>query len=715
MGLLHLSLRTLLQFGAMVVVGTAIGTAREPRRANDDTSSTPAANGQQAPDRPARGLGRAESRRGVSDASAGSRGTWRSAPRERQGESTTPAEGRRAASDRPRLIERFRQLPNDTEARGLAAEGTRRVPGGSPPEGNPLDRLRRRVLEGTGNAGTGSPAAEGSRRVPGSDAAEGSMLDWLRRRVLDGTGEKTTPGPRGDTDKQLPWPANGAGTRPSADQRDKPATRGGERPSLSDIRRRMRESSGALPGTGSEKKPPEPDMGDSRPQKHMPELNGPTQPTDANRSRQNRLSEMQGRILQDLDARPHASDGGPRKPGDQPPASKPGRPADKPPAAKPGKPGGMPPGPVGHAEVRFNDRYKAGQLHELTRGEMARNVRLEEQYRLRTQGDVGRRLALDRPPPGPGPMGPHYTNHCFKHPYYGPGPRPVPCWYPTWTGWVQWSCFYHCHPYWDPRPLYCRPVYYPPCPVWVYVRVPAWVTLPVVSCGTWVDAPVVTTPAPVDLQLLAVRFVDPGHPQENLGPRYRVWFRNNSRQPVAKPFNVLLLASGDAKLAADLPQAGVRVTSIDGSDTQSVDIRLPLSATTMARDALGNAEPYRFLHVLVDAQQETGDQWWENNGASLARGDILAVDPSTFDVQPSTAPAGSEVLLAGEGFGPGPGRVVLCVGGQEFDAEILGWYDLGVRVSLPAKAGTTGTVADLVVVRADGAAANPARITLTAP
>jgi hypothetical protein len=256
-------------------------------------------------------------------------------------------------------------------------------------------------------------------------------------------------------------------------------------------------------------------------------------------------------------------------------------------------------------------------------------------------------------------------------------------------------------------------VHYPPCPVWIYVRVPVWVTLPVVSCGTWVDAPVVAAPAPVDLQLLAVRFVDPGHPQENLGPRYRVWFRNNSRQPVAQPFSVSLLASSDAALAADLPQAGVRVTSIDAGDTQSADIRLPLAATTMARDAQGNAEPYRFLHVLVDGQRETGDALWENNGASLARGDVLAVDPSTFDVQPAAALPGSEVLLAGEGFGPGPGRVMMCVGEQEFDAEILGWYDLGVRVSLPETANTAGGVADLVVVRADGAAANPARIKLT--
>ena len=68
-----------------------------------------------------------------------------------------------------------------------------------------------------------------------------------------------------------------------------------------------------------------------------------------------------------------------------------------------------------------------------------------------------------------------------------------------------------------------------------------------------------------DLQLVAVRFVDPGHPQEKLGPRYRVWFRNNGDRPIVQPFDVMLFAGNDQRLTAGLPQAGVRVTSIDGT------------------------------------------------------------------------------------------------------------------------------------------------------
>ena len=73
------------------------------------------------------------------------------------------------------------------------------------------------------------------------------------------------------------------------------------------------------------------------------------------------------------------------------------------------------------------------------------------------------------------------------------------------------------------------------------------------------------------------------------------------------------------------------------------------------------------------------------------------------------------MILAGEGFGPEPGKVVVHFGGQETEGEILGWYDLGVRVKLPEAALAGPTKADVVVVRGDGAAANPLQITVAPP
>jgi len=75
---------------------------------------------------------------------------------------------------------------------------------------------------------------------------------------------------------------------------------------------------------------------------------------------------------------------------------------------------------------------------------------------------------------------------------------------------------------------------------------------------------------------VAVRFVDPGHPEEKQGPRYRVWFRNVGNQAIAQPFNVMLFAANTERPSADLPQAGVRVTPIEAGGSRSVDIRLPV-------------------------------------------------------------------------------------------------------------------------------------------
>jgi hypothetical protein len=256
------------------------------------------------------------------------------------------------------------------------------------------------------------------------------------------------------------------------------------------------------------------------------------------------------------------------------------------------------------AKTRFADQYNAGELEHLTTSETAQRLKLADQYRMLQQGDVARRLELQKHagnlashanvhhPIGPvemdrfhdhhpnyyhGLISPAYEHHCLKYHYWGPTFFAGVCWYPTWTPWVEWSWHHRCNPFWDPRPVCCRPVIYDPCPPWVYYDVPAWTPLPEVSCGTWVDlSPVAVEPTVTDLQLVAVRFVDPGHPEENLGPRYRVWFRNNGNRPITHPFNVVLLAGNDDRPVADLPQAGVRVASIEAGDVQSVDIRLPV-------------------------------------------------------------------------------------------------------------------------------------------
>jgi hypothetical protein len=403
---------------------------------------------------------------------------------------------------------------------------------------------------------------------------------------------------------------------------------------------------------------------------------------------------------------------------------------------------------------KFTDRYKAGHLDRMTAGAVARDVKLADQYRMYDKGDVARRLKLiqtptpvpmplsQRHPPGQrpdglvagdrhdgphhpskpawhhahrGPVSPLYMKDCFSHRYHGPWYLAGACWYPHWNPWVSWSWGYRCHPLFDPRPVWCRPVFYDPCPRWIWWQVPVWTPLPVVVCGTWVDVDPVLVGPRFDLQMLAVRFVDPGHPEEKLGPRYRVWFRNNSTEPIAQPFNVALLASSGGNLAADVPQAGVRVQAIEAGDTQSVDVRLPMEVYQMGRDANGSPAAFTTLHVLIDANREVAEVSENNNGSAIATQEILPVDPAAFGVDPREVRAGDEVQLAGEGFGPEPGRVLIHAGGIEMEGEIRGWYDLGVKVAVPKLPLAGAAQAELVVIRGDGAASNPIPITIQPP
>jgi hypothetical protein len=309
-----------------------------------------------------------------------------------------------------------------------------------------------------------------------------------------------------------------------------------------------------------------------------------------------------------------------------------------------------------------------------------------------------------------GPIAPKYERDCFRYHYHGPKAYIGIHLYPRWSPWVEWSWGFRCGTIYDPRPIICRPVVYRPCVTWVYWETPVWTPLPE-YCGTWVALR--PTPVPVeadDLQLVAVRFVDPGHPDEKLGPRYRVWFRNNSATNINRPFDVMLFAANDERLTAELPRAGVRVAAIAAGAVQSVDIRLPIGVYSMNRDAAGNPAPFAMLHVLIDAANELPETDEANNGARLAPSEIAPVDPAAFELRPDQAGAGAEIELAGEGFGPQPGRVLFIVAGREIDAQILGWYDLGVRFAVPAEA--AGAKAQVVVVREDGAASNPLKLAI---
>ncbi|MBI3861722.1 MAG: hypothetical protein HY290_07485 [Planctomycetia bacterium] len=367
-----------------------------------------------------------------------------------------------------------------------------------------------------------------------------------------------------------------------------------------------------------------------------------------------------------------------------------------------------------------SDRLKNGHLDHIVSTKTAHDLDLKKQFDMHKQGDVARRLNLTHDFAKNGGMGKHlqgplsanFHKNVFSHCYCGPGFYNNFCLFPHWCPWVNWCWNYNCLPWFDPRPFCCRPCFYLPCQPWIVWNYPVWCGLPVCYCGTWVDVPVVSVPVGYDLQLLAVRFVDAGHPEQGYGPRYRVWFRNNSSVAMVQPFDVLAYASNSELPAAGMPSAGVRVTGMNPGQVQSVDLRLPAEANAMAADLNGQKSPFKFLHVIVDSQREVAETDEANNGAVLDRLQVLPVDPAIFSASLSASSNGATINIAGEGFGPEAGRILINLRGTEMPAEIQGWYDLGVQIRVPNLSANDALKADVTVVRGDRAASNPATVKL---
>lgn len=385
----------------------------------------------------------------------------------------------------------------------------------------------------------------------------------------------------------------------------------------------------------------------------------------------------------------------------------------------------LPPGEQGKRKGGRFGNWDRSKVDRFASHRWARNLDLKRQFDFRARGDIGRRMNLGRHLHDHG--GWHNRRHLglvhrdfrrnhFSSWYVGSWFFPRYCWTPRWSAWVDWCWWDHCYPIYDRRPYVCRPIICEPCPTWVYYETPVWNPLPIVTCGTWIDAPVVTEVVDSDLQILAVRFVDPGHSEQNLGPRYRIWFRNNSSADLTHGFNVVALATNVEQLDQNAPQAGMRVEEpIPTGEISSVDIRLPMQVNQMNLDEKGRQTPFNYLHVLVDSDQELTDSNRNNNGIMLNVRDILPVDPAAFAAEIDEVAPGELLNIAGEGFGPEPGEVTVIIDGKEWPTEIYGWYDLGVRFKVPEVTALTARQMEVIIIRGDGAAANPVEVELKEP
>ena len=127
--------------------------------------------------------------------------------------------------------------------------------------------------------------------------------------------------------------------------------------------------------------------------------------------------------------------------------------------------------------------------------------------------------------------------------------------------------------------------------------------------------------AAIDVEFTSIRQLDAGDPAKNLAPAYRVWFHNNSDVNIDQAFDVAILASDSTVLTPGLPYAAVRVDGMAAGETMTVDIRLPIEAMSMT-DSNGQAGPFKYLHTIIDSQNELVEINKVNNRFVAARADI---------------------------------------------------------------------------------------------
>jgi hypothetical protein len=190
-------------------------------------------------------------------------------------------------------------------------------------------------------------------------------------------------------------------------------------------------------------------------------------------------------------------------------------------------------------------------------------------------------------------------------------------------------CPPHCPKFWPfPLPPIC--VITPPI-----VILPAPVT--VVNRTVVVVARPVLVGQPIDLELVGLQLVDEGNRDEQIGPRYRVWVRNNG-PALHTEFKVTILAANRDQPKPELPNVSGRVSTIEASQTIAVDLRLPLAAHELGHDAQGNAIPFSKLFVWIDSAQEIKESNEDNNATMMSRTEIPPVDAALAKAEEKLKP-----------------------------------------------------------------------------
>jgi hypothetical protein len=132
---------------------------------------------------------------------------------------------------------------------------------------------------------------------------------------------------------------------------------------------------------------------------------------------------------------------------------------------------------------------------------------------------------------------------------------------------------------------------------------------------------------PIDLELVGLQLVDEGSVEEQIGPRYRIWTHNNGSTAIHTEFKVAILAADGDQPKPESPQVAGRVSAIEAGQTLAIELRLPVTANELGRDAQGNPVAFSKLFVWIDSLREIKESNENNNATLMARGEIPLANP----------------------------------------------------------------------------------------
>jgi hypothetical protein len=125
----------------------------------------------------------------------------------------------------------------------------------------------------------------------------------------------------------------------------------------------------------------------------------------------------------------------------------------------------------------------------------------------------------------------------------------------------------------------------------------------------------------LDIELVDVRLVDAGSMEHGVGPRFRLFCRNNGTLEAPK-FHVTVMADLGSTLTEKAHQVTVESVGIKPGKTQTVDIQMPLEILKMTSSKDRWARPFDLLGAMLDSDESLTETNEKNNTLVLARDSI---------------------------------------------------------------------------------------------